>query len=101
MSAQEQEGCPYCCADEVRDDPVDEPRIVGTLPRESPPWKKLSRQRWSIERLFRSVKHSQNLDQHCFGGFRKVTLHAEVTHSATALARLKAEDEKRMRVNVV
>ena len=47
------------------------------------------------------MKHSQNLDQHCFGGFRKVTLHAEVTHSATALARLKAEDEKRMRVNVV
>ena len=51
-------------------------------------WKKLYRQRWSIERLFRSVKHSRNLDQHRFRGMRKVELHATLSllaYSATVV----------------
>ena len=100
-------GCPlrnkrgvHYCGDEVWENPVDEPRIVGILPRASPLWKKLYKKRWSIERLFRSLKHSRNLEQHCFRGMRKVLLHSALsmlTYSATALARLNAGDEKRMR----
>ena len=105
-------GCPlqskrgvHYCADEVWEDPTDEPRIVGVLPRASPLWKKLYKTRWSIERLFRSLKHSRNLEQHCFRGMRKVLLHATLsmlTYSATALARLNVGDQRgmrRMRVN--
>ena len=101
-------GCPlkskkgvHYCADEIWEDPADEPRIVGTLPRASPLWRRLYRKRWSIERMFRSLKHSRNLDQHCFRGMRKVLLHSTLsmlTYSATALARLNAGDGKRMRL---
>ena len=101
-------GCPlktkrgvHYCADEVWENPAVEPRIVGVLPRASPLWKKLYKLRWSIERLFRSLKHSRNLDQRCFRGLRKVLLHATLstlTYSATALARLNAGDSHRMRV---
>ena len=101
-------GCPlqskkgvHYCADEVWEDPADEPRIVGTLPRASPLWKTLYKRRWSVERVFRSLKHSRNLDQHCFRGMRKVLLHSTLsmlTYSATVLAHLRAGDRRRMRV---
>ena len=101
-------GCPlkamkgvHYCADEVWENSAEEPRIVGTLPRASPLWKKLYKMRWSIERVFRSMKHSRNLDQHCFRGMRKVLLHSTLsalTYTATALARLNAGDGKRMRL---
>ncbi len=101
-------GCPlktkrgvHYCSDDVWEDPADEPRIVGVLPRPSPLWKKLYRQRWSIERLFRSLKHSRNLEQHCFRGIGKVLLHATLsvlTYSATVLARLNSGDGRRIRL---
>ena len=101
-------GCPlkgkrgvHYCSDEVWENPADEPRIVGVLPRASPLWKKLYKTRWSIERLFGSLKRSRNLGQHCFRGMRKVLLHSTLsmlTYSATALARLNAGDGRRMRV---
>ena len=91
----------HYCADEVWEDPAEQPRIVGKLPRATPLWKKLYKMRWSIERVFGSAKRSRNLDQHCFRGMRKNLLHATLsmlTYSATALARLNAGDGKRMRV---
>ena len=91
----------HYCSDEVWENPADEPRIVGVLPRASPLWKKLYKKRWSIERLFGSLKRSRNLEQHCFRGMRKVLLHSTLsmlTYSATALARLNAGDGRRMRV---
>lgn len=101
-------GCPlkskrgvHYCADEVWEDPDEEPRIVGKLARASPLWKKLYKLRWSIERSFRSEKHSRNLDQHCFRGFRKNLLHATLstlTYSATVLARVNNGDAKGMRL---
>ena len=102
------EGCPlksqkgvHYCADEVWEDPDNEPRIVGKLPRASERWKALYKLRWHIERIFRSMKHSRLLERHCFRGMRKNLLHATLsmlTYSATALARLKAGDGRRMRV---
>ena len=91
----------HYCADEIWEDPEAEPRFVGVLPRATPAWKKLYKMRWSIERLFSSLKRSRNLDLHCFREMRKVLLHATLstlTYSATALARLNARDERRMRI---
>ena len=49
------EGCPlksrkgvHYCADEVWEDPANEPRIVGILPRASERWKALYKLRWYI-----------------------------------------------------
>ena len=89
------------CDTEVWEDPAEQPRIVGVLPRASPLWKSLYKKRWGIERIFRSLKHSRNLDQHCFRGLRKNLLHATLsmlTYSATVLGRLTAGDERRMRL---
>lgn len=89
------------CDTEVWEDPADQPRIVGQIPRASPLWKRLYRKRWSIERIFRSLKHSRNLEQHCFRGMKNVALHATLsvlTYSATALARLNAGDIGKMRL---
>ena len=73
------------------------------VPRASLLWKRQYSKRWSIERLFRSLKHSRNLEEgHCFRGMRKNLLHATLsmlTYSATALAHLNAGDGRRMRVN--
>ena len=47
------------------------------------------------------MKHSRNLDQHCFREYSKVLLHSVLsmlTYSATALARLNAGDGRRMRI---
>ena len=100
-------GCPlqyrrgvHYCDSEVWEDPEKEPRILGTIARANPLWKKLYKMRWSIERMFGLAKQSRNLDQHCFRGFRKNLLHATLsmlTYSATALARLEAGDGKRLR----
>ena len=45
------------CDTEVWEDP----RVLGPLPRFSSAWKRLYRQRMSIERIFRSLKHSRAL----------------------------------------
>ena len=42
----------------------------------------------SIERIYRSLKHSRGLEGHCVRGLRKITLHATLptlTFQATAL----------------
>ena len=64
----------------------------------------LYRKRMSIERIFRSLKHSRGLEGHFVRGLRKIALLAAMsvlTYQATALARLKAEDADRMRTMAV
>ena len=54
----------------------------------------------SIERVFRSLKHSRGLEGHCVMGMRKIKLLATLsvlTFQATALTRLKAKNPDRMR----
>ena len=75
-------------------------RVLGPLPRFTAAWKRLYRQRMSIERVFRSLKHSRGLERHCVMGMRKIKLLATLsvlTFQATALTRLKAKDPDRMR----
>ena len=54
----------------------------------------------SIERIFRSLKHSRGLERHCVMDMRKIKLLAimsVLTFQATALTRLKANDPEHMR----
>ncbi len=54
----------------------------------------------SIERIFRSLKHSRGLERHCVMSMKKIKLLAIIsvlTFQATVLTRLKAEDPDRMR----
>ena len=80
------------------------PAGSGPLPPFTDRWKWLYKLRMSIERIFRSLKHSRGLEGHCVRGLKKIKLLAAmslVTYQATVLMRLKAKDEKRMRVIAV
>ena len=75
-------------------------RVLGPLPRFTEAWKRLYSLRMSIERIFRSLKHSRGLEGHCVRGLRKITLQATLsvlTFQMTALARLRVGDSDRMR----
>lgn len=88
------------CDSEVWEDPADNLRTVGGLPRESPEWKRQYAKRMSMERIFRSLKHSRNLADHQYRDIAKVRLHVTMsllTYQATMLARLRAWDTANMR----
>lgn len=88
------------CDSEIWERPEANLRVLGPLPRFTDAWKRLYRQRMSIERIYRSLKHSRGLEGHCVRGMRKITLHATLsvlTYQATVLARLKAKDFDGMR----
>ena len=88
------------CDSEIWEQPGTNLRVLGPLPRFSSAWKRLYRQRMSIERVFRSLKHSRGLEGHCTRGMRNILLQATLsvlTFQATALARVKAKDSDRMR----
>ena len=88
------------CDSEVWEDPTNNLRVIGVLPRSSKLWKILYAQRMSIERVFRSLKHSRGLELHCARGMRRILLHATMsvlTYQATALARVRAGDPRMMR----
>ena len=89
------------CEYEVWEDPKEQPRIVGILPRANPSWDRIYKMRMGIERIFRSLKHRRNLGRHCFRGMTQNLLHTTLsmlTYSATALARRNIGDERRMRL---
>ena len=81
-------------------------RKVGRLARTTRRWKRLYRRRTTVERAFRSLKHSRLLNQHQFRGSAKVRLHASLAllaYCATMLARVQAgqlDGMRKMRVRV-
>ena len=88
------------CNDEWWQSPEENPRVIGPIPRFTRAWKRLYAQRMSVERVFRSFKHSRALEGHCVRGMRKITLHATLTaltFQVTALARLQFKEPDRMR----
>ena len=88
------------CDSEMWEKPDANLRVLGPLPRFTDAWKRLYRQRMSIERTFRSLKHSRAMDGHCVRGMRKILLHATMsvlTYQATVLSRLRAGDVAGMR----
>ena len=75
-------------------------RIIGIVPRFTKLWKKSYNKRGSIERWFSSAKLSRLLDKHQLLKMSKIRLHTHMSMLAwllTALARLKADDYRRMR----
>ena len=88
------------CDTETWEAPKNNLRVLGPLPRFTAAWKRLYSQRMSIERIFRSLKHSRGLERHYVMGMRKIKLLATLsvlTFQSTVTARLKAEDVDRMR----
>ena len=53
------------CDTEIWEDPESSLRVLGPLPRFTDRWKWLYKLRMSIERIFRSLKHSRGLQGHC------------------------------------
>ena len=94
------------CGVELWLDPMDDLRELGFILRGSNEWVGHYNKRTTIERTFRSVKHSRNLDEHRHLSMVKVELHATLsllTYQATMLARVKAGDVdnlRQMRVKV-
>ena len=75
-------------------------RTIGIIPRFSKLWRKIYNKRGSIERWFSSAKRSRLLDKHQLLRMGKISLHVNMSMLAwllTALARLKADDYRRMR----
>ena len=88
------------CDSEVWEAPDANLRVLGPLPRFTDAWNRFYRLRMSIERVFRSLKHSRGLEGHCVRGLRKITLQATLsvlTYQATVLARLRAGEPDKMR----
>ena len=87
------------CNDEVWFDPDDNPRVMGDIPRNSREWKKLYRKRWSVERVFNSMKSSRLLEGHRYRGIAKVRSHvitSTLAFLATTLAHLQQDNPNHM-----
>ncbi len=88
------------CGDEVWEDPAQDLRLFGKLRRNSPEWKAYYRQRYSIERVFKTLKESRRLERHFVRGLPMITLHAMMSvlaFQATALAWVLAGEVENMR----
>ena len=84
------------------EDPAKNLRVLGgRVARASKEWRELYRKRYSVERVFRSLKHSRGLEGHRMRGLLRVTLLAMtalLTFQSTALARARAGDFARLRL---
>ena len=96
----------YCDIEYYEDLEGDALRKVGRLVRTTRRWELLYKRRTSVERAFRSLKHSRLLNQHQFRGLAKIRLHSSLallTYCATMLARVQAgelDEMRKMRVRV-
>ena len=94
-------GAVLYCDSEVWEDPMDNLRVVGIVWRGSDEWDHHYAKRMSIERIFRSLKHSRGLEGHMVRGMAKIRLLASLsllTYAATALARIRVGDIKHLRM---
>lgn len=88
------------CRQEVWENPEDNLRVIGVLPRHTAEWKRLYAMRWSIERGFCILKQSRGLEGHCVRGMAGMEMLAALsvlTYVATALARLRQGDAANLR----
>ena len=79
------------CDTVIVENPMDNLRVFGgKTRRNSPEWSVLYHKRWSVERVFKSMKESRRLDKHCVRGLKHITLHAAMsvlTFQATRLVK--------------
>ena len=65
------------CDTAIVENPMDNIRVFGgRTRRNSPEWKSLYKKRWSVERVFKSMKESRRLETHCVRQLAHITLHA-------------------------
>ena len=94
-------GAVLYCDYEVWEDPMENLRAVGIVWRGSEEWDNHYSKRMSIERIFRSLKHSRGLEGHRYRGMAKVRLLSSLSllcFQATVLARLITKDFKNLRI---
>ncbi len=88
------------CKDEYWVNHKDNPRLFGPIRRGSQEWKALYRQRQSIERVFKSLKQSRRLEDHCTRGIQKISLHVAMSvlaYQATVLVHMQAGEVEYLR----
>ena len=88
------------CQDSHWEDPRDNLRVIGVVPRRSQLWLDLYRKRQGIERFFGSAKRSRLLNKHQYVTMQKVKAHVALTmlnYVATMYARICADDAEHLR----
>ena len=89
------------CQDEVAESPEGVLlRKLGRTARASEEWRQLYKKRQTIERFFRSAKHSRGLSDHRYRGMRKVQLHVALvmlTYVATMYGHVRCGQIQSMR----
>ena len=88
------------CQDSHWEDPRDNLRVIGVVPRQSQLWRGLYRKRQGIERFFGSAKRSRLLNKHQYVTMTKIRTHVAMsmlTYVATMFARICADDAEHMR----
>ena len=88
------------CDDSHWEDPKDNLRVIGVVPRRSQLWRDMYRKRQGIERFFGSAKRSRLLDKHQYVLEKKLRTHvalAMLTYLSTMFARICADDSEHMR----
>ncbi|MCY4579096.1 MAG: transposase [Chloroflexi bacterium] len=88
------------CQDSHWEDPADNPRVIGIIPRVSDEWDWLYAMRTGLERAFGSMKRSRLLDKHQYVTMLKVRAHvgmSMLTYAATMYGRASARDSGKIR----
>ena len=88
------------CDSQSWEHPSQNLRFFSWIPRHTETWKNLYKMRWAIERMFKSMKESRRLEQHCIRGLRRISAHSlmsTLTFQATALVKLQAGEDDFMR----
>ena len=89
------------CDTVIVEDPTEHLRVLGGQTRRgSPEWDALYNKRWGVERVFKSMKESRRLEEHCVRGLKHITLHAvmsTLTYQASALVQALAGNLDGMR----
>ena len=87
------------CDTVIEENPLDNIRVHGPITRRgSPEWREMYGKRWSVERVFKSMKESRRLEDHHVRELKHITLHAAMstlTFQATRLVKeLAGEEDK-------
>ena len=82
---------------------MDDPRRFPEVRRQSQEWNDLYDGRQSVERVFKSLKQSRRLEDHCVRGLQRVALHVALSvlaYQATVLVNLRAGETEYLRWQV-
>lgn len=88
------------CQDSHWEDPADNLRVIGIVPRQSKEWRDKYKMRMGVERYFSSGKRSRLMNKQKYLEMCKVEAHVALsilTYLGTVYTRIKAGDRKNMR----